>query len=385
MKKILFVVDERRMGGVSIVLEQIVNSISCLKFKCDILVLHNQGDRLVNLKNCNLIYGTKFFNVVDMPLLYLIKNFKILSVLKKMYLIFLMKTGLIKNKIIRERKKIIKDQYDIEISFKDGFGTYFVAYGNTPIKIKWLHADYSNNNPGRRYINSYTKAVNNYDKIVAISQNVANNFNKIYNKEEITVIINNLVDVSKLKRIKKIPKEKYDLELVTVGRLHKVKGYDRLLEVINRLKKENLFNNSILKIVGDGEELSNLKKYVKDNDLTNEVKFYGKRNDPWKYLQNGDLFIISSYNEAFGLTVIESLTMGIPVLATEYASAREMMIDGKNSLIVENSTQALYEGLKRIIENKKILSKMKSNAKNYKYDNEKIIKQIESLLRGDNI
>ena len=75
MKKILFVVDERKMGGVSIVLEQIINSISSNEFKCDVLVLHNNGDRLENLKNCNLIFGTNFFDVVDIPFMNLVKNF----------------------------------------------------------------------------------------------------------------------------------------------------------------------------------------------------------------------------------------------------------------------------------------------------------------------
>ncbi|MGM9882456.1 MAG: glycosyltransferase [Bacilli bacterium] len=384
MRKILFVVDERKMGGVSIVLEQIINSISSNEFKCDILVLHNNGDRLENLKNCNLIFGTKFFDVVDIPFMDLVKNFKLIKLLKKIYLIFLMKSGLIKYKVMKERKKIIKDNYDIEICFKDGFGTYFVAHGNTPMKIKWLHADYSKHNPGSRYKKSYTNAVDKYDKIVAISESVANNFNEIYHKDNITTIINNLVDIPKLKKIKKHPKEKYNLEIVTVGRLHKVKGYDRLLEVIYKLKQDGLFNNCVLKIVGDGEEADNLKKYVNDNNLNKEVIFYGQKNDPWYYLQNGDLFVISSYNEAFALTVVESLTMGIPILSTNYSSATELMTNDYNALIVENSTEGLYNGLKKIIENKKYLEKLKRNAKKYFYDNEKILKLIENLLRSDN-
>ena len=356
MKKILFVVDERKMGGTSIVLEQIIKSISKSEFKCDILVLHNIGDRLSNLNNGNLIFATSFFDVVDIPFMSLVKKFKITKIIKKLYLIFLMKTGLVKKKIIKERRKIIKDNYDVEISFKD---------------------------PGHRYLKSYTDAVNKYNKIVAISKNVSNNFNKIYHKNEITIIINNLVDISKLKKIKKVPKEKYNLELVTVGRLHKVKGYDRLLKVINRLKKEGLFDDSILKIVGDGEESSNLKKYVEEHDLVKEVKFYGQQDDPWQYLQNGDLFIVSSYSESFALTVIESLSIGIPVLSTEYSSAHELMQNNYNSLIVENSITGLYNGLKKVISNSKYLKGLRENTKNYSYDNCKIIKSIESLLRGD--
>ena len=65
-----------------------------------------------------------------------------------------MKTGLIKYKIKKERKKILTEKYDIEISFKDGIGNFFVAYGDSNFKIRWLHADYSVKNPGKNYFRS---------------------------------------------------------------------------------------------------------------------------------------------------------------------------------------------------------------------------------------
>ena len=66
MKNILFVVDERKMGGVSIVLEDILNNINLTNKKIDLLILHNNGERLKEIKKeINVIYGTKFFNIID--------------------------------------------------------------------------------------------------------------------------------------------------------------------------------------------------------------------------------------------------------------------------------------------------------------------------------
>ena len=53
MKNVLFVVDERKMGGVSILLEDIMRSIKLKNINVDILVLHNNGDRLETIKNDN--------------------------------------------------------------------------------------------------------------------------------------------------------------------------------------------------------------------------------------------------------------------------------------------------------------------------------------------
>ena len=106
-KNILFVVDEKRMGGVSVLLEDILNNINIKKYNIDIAILHNAGDYLNNLpKSINIIYGTSFFNTVDLTLKQAINSKSIKIIYSKLRLILLMKTKLIKNRIIKERKKM---------------------------------------------------------------------------------------------------------------------------------------------------------------------------------------------------------------------------------------------------------------------------------------
>ena len=72
MKNVLFVVDEKKMGGVSVLLEDILKNINTKKYNIDIMVLHNSGNYLNDLpKEINIIYGTPFFDVVY---LYIKKN-----------------------------------------------------------------------------------------------------------------------------------------------------------------------------------------------------------------------------------------------------------------------------------------------------------------------
>ena len=149
-KDLLIVVDERRMGGVSILLEDMLNLGIFSDYNTDILILHNNGSRLENV-NANVIYGTKFFNTIDLTIKEVLKTKKLSLVFSKVRLVFEMKTGLIKKRIVRERKKILNKRYDIEIAFKDGFTAIFTAFGDSLKKIHWLHYEYGESNPNIKY------------------------------------------------------------------------------------------------------------------------------------------------------------------------------------------------------------------------------------------
>lgn len=378
MKNILFVVDERKMGGVSVVLENLFKAFNNIKF--DLLSLHNVGDYFENLNNVTIISGTPIFEACDVSLKDAIKSKKVSLILKKIYLIFLMKTGLIKYKIKKERKKILNKKYDIEISFKDGMGNFFVAYGDSKEKIRWMHTDYLIKNPGSHYKRTYKNALNKFDKIIAISKEVGNHFNQIYHLEEKTDVIYNIINTQNSIPTKKIKKENYSLELVTVGRLVNIhKGYDRVLKALGKLNEENLLGNIVFKIVGDGPDRQNLENLVKELKLDRKVIFYGSSKTPWNYLQNGDIFVMSSLYEAFPTTIIESLINHIPVFSVEYVSIYEVLNE-KNALIVKNTDDSIYEGLKLLIQNKVDINKMKDNLKNYKYSNKESILKISKLL-----
>lgn len=110
-KKVLFVVDERQMGGVSAVLEDLLHLLDHEKFDVDVLVLHDRGDRLQNLPaNVRVFFGTPFFRAIDCSLKGALHNGESRFACHKLRLIFLMKTGRIAKKIMKERPEIIEQQ-----------------------------------------------------------------------------------------------------------------------------------------------------------------------------------------------------------------------------------------------------------------------------------
>lgn len=381
MKKILYVVDERQMGGVSILLEDTLKRINLNKYDIDVLVLHNNGDCLNNLPSkVNVIYGSSFFNVVDLNIKEVLKSKNIIKIFKKIYLVFLMKTGFIKGKIKKERKKILRKKYDVEIGYKDGFCALFTAYGDSLKKYHWLHADYATWDCTSKYHKLFENAFLKFDKIIAISKNVMKNFQKVYPNTSCFVIYN-LIDSEKI--IKKAGESKIkfndELNFVSVGRIHELKGYDRLVKVFTRLNEEGKLNGVVLRIIGDGPDYHLIEKLIKENKLEKKVVLLGKKKNPFGYVSASDCFIMCSKSESFGLVILESLILGVPVLSLDIASIREIM-DKKYGMIEENSFEGLYSSLSKILDNRNILKKYKENLKDYKYDCDKIIAQIESLL-----
>ena len=384
MTKVLFVVDEKMLGGVSIVLENILWSLDLNRYKVDIAVLHNRGECFTNLPDgVRLIYGGSFFDSVSYPISQIIKMKDLRLLLNKIRLVFYMKTGLIKKRLIKERNKMGLEHYDTEIAFKDGFTALFTAFGNTKNKIHWLHYEYNLLNPNEKYDRLFKEALPKFNIIVAVSKTVMDCFNKIYHLENKTKVISNLINTKKIKEMAgQLPENhEFSNHFVSVGRLHHQKGYDILLNVISRLAKENkLPNNFKLDIFGDGPMKNELNHQLSELKIEEYVCFKGQTLNPFQYVKNADAFILSSRYEPFGLVIVESMSVGVPVLALSNAATSELIDDKENGLIVENSEQGLYEGLLYLIDNPSFVQNARKKLKDYEYDNSSIVSSIENLL-----
>lgn len=384
-RNILFVVDEKRMGGVSVLFETIISLMDISNYNIDLLVLHNNGEMFKNLpSSINIIYGSSYFEAIDYTMKEIIKKKSIKLLLKKIKVVLDMKTGHIENVIKKERKKILTKKYDVEIAFKDGFTALFTAFGDSKRKIHWLHYEYKKTNPNGKYDKLFKRILPTFDKIVAVSDNVKKCFNDIYHLDDKVVVIYNVVNGEKIIELSKeesnVLLNSNELNLVSVGRLHEMKGYDRLIDTIYKLKGDGIFDNVKLRIYGDGPLFETLNQKISDLELTNDIFLMGSVMNPYKYIKNSDLFILSSIYEPFGLVIVESLTLGVPVLATLNSATDKLISNDYNGLIVENSLDGLYSGLKKIIENKEILKKYKNNLTNYFYDNNEQLNKIKQIL-----
>ncbi len=102
---------------------------------------------------------------------------------------------------------------------------------------------------------------------------------------------------------------------IHVGRFHPAKNHMFLIEVFERLYRNN--NNTLLILVGDGELRKEIEKKVSDCGLTDNIKLLGSRNDVPKLLQAADAFLFPSKWEGLPVTVVEAQAAGLPTYVSE--------------------------------------------------------------------
>ena len=177
-------------------------------------------------------------------------------------------------------------------------------------------------------------------------------------------------------------KEKINPEkiIVSMGRLHKVKGFDILLESFNQVLQT--YPDAVLLIAGkdDGEQ-KNLEDLTLELQIEKNVFFTGPLYDEEKinFLANADLFVLPSHTENFGIVYAESLAAGTPIVASTNTPWSEVETAGCGKWVnnsIEETSQAIMDMLEtdreQIRENTKLLPK--------KYDWKSIAIQFKDVF-----
>lgn len=369
MKKVLFGITSLTLGGAERVLVDLSNAL-CEVFDITIFTIYANGELEKQLSN-----------KVKLKSLYNIR-YNDLSKLQKHFTVPL-KILFSKNKIYN---KIIKQDYDTEIAFLEGpISRLFSVKNSNTDKIAWIHNDISlvfgNGIKSKLKRKIDKKIYSQYDKLVFVSKDNLEKFEETYNGQEIKNIskkvIYNYIDknaiIEKSKTTTIIKFDKNEINFVTVARLTNQKGIDRLINVHRKLI-ENGFKHKFY-VIGDGPEKEKLEKMIKENGIENSFYLLGKKENPYPYIKQASYFCLLSKYEGYGMVLEEAKILNKSIVITNTA-AREAVLNYKNSLILENTENAIYEGLKQIIQK----DNKETDDNKTEYDNTKIIGQVVELI-----
>jgi glycosyltransferase involved in cell wall biosynthesis len=169
---------------------------------------------------------------------------------------------------------------------------------------------------------------------------------RIYNSLNIDRFKGPCVKKDELRREFSIPED--CVLLCTIGRLTEQKGYGVLLEAMHNLVLSH--TNVKLIIVGDGPLREVLKSQMSALGLEGHVAFAGQRSDADNILSIADLFVSSSLWEGLPTVIIESMIVGVPVVATDVSGSRELVQDGVTGYLVKpNDSRELCTKLREVI------------------------------------
>lgn len=369
-KSIIFLIPNLKHGGAEKVLVNLVNNLDTQKYDITLQTLFDIGVHKKNL--ATHIKYRSFLPFEFRGNSYLFKLFS-----AKFWW-----------------KLIVKSHYDYAVSYLEG-PTSRILYGcgdqNTK-KIAWLHIELGTPElaaQGFASIKEATNAYNSFDKIIAVSKNVKNCFmQQIDLKQEIDILYNtNETEQIVEKSLLPINDKRFIVDdipsICSVAKLIHTKGFDRLLNVHRRLLDEGL--NHKIYILGVGDKQSFLESQIAKYNLQDSFILLGFDENPYKYVANCDLYVCSSRREGFSTAVTEALVVGTPVVSTDCSGAKELLGEkNEYGIVVENSEEGLYDGIKKMLSDKELLAHYKNQAKlrgSY-FSKEKTVKAVEEMLEG---
>lgn len=213
------------------------------------------------------------------------------------------------------------------------------------------------------------------NRYIAVSKHLKNKLIKSgINKNKILVIYNGVKELKE-----KDHKNNGEIIIGSIGRLHKVKGYENLIQAFS------MINSTGLKLViwGDGPERESLESLVEGMGLKGKVELPGFTEDVGEALSKTDIYVQPSLSEGFGLTVVEAMLAGKSIIVTPAGSLKELIIDGKTGIVTKGtSPKALASSLERVLSDEELLKKIREGAKREaveRFDMDRWIRETENV------
>lgn len=149
--------------------------------------------------------------------------------------------------------------------------------------------------------------------------------------------------------------------LVYIGRIAEEKNIEEIIKFFNKVQSEN--KNINLLIVGGGPYVEKLTNLARELNLDGKVKFTGmvKPDEVCKYYQLGNAFVTSSTSETQGLTYIEALASGLPVVCRYDPCVENLIIDGENGFTFKDE-DGFINAVNSILSNEAQLKELSINA-----------------------
>lgn len=299
------------IGGIETVLETYKKILLSLGYKVEILITYQTKYKEDN----NISY---FLSKDSFDKLVKLKENRNVSFFKK--ITYEIASLYIKYKYNRYISKKSKN-YDYIIDFSECLNSYIRSTHSRKNRhkfIRWIHSQIENN---KKNTKKYKKIFNNFSKIITICPEMQSVIhNRFHVPLNMISCIFNPIDLEKIRMKSLLTEEKYATLLnqkyfLQVSRIVKGKGHEELLEIFSSLKRKGLPHK--LYFLGNGENKENLKKLVDHLNINNEVLFLDEIENPYPFFKNADLFLHCSESEGLPTVILESMALGVPVVAMD--------------------------------------------------------------------
>ena len=247
-------------------------------------------------------------------------------------------------RIIR-RGLVFSGHFDCAISFTSDYSDLsMVAAADADKRISFVHGDATQ---GKRAARLNDHLVRKMDRIYSVSERAGELFLEMHPgcKGKVDVL-HNVILPEEIRKKAEEPAEGMlndgKLTICTVGRLSSEKGQQMIPETAQLLRAAGREFRWYL--VGEGGLREQLEQEIAKRNLQEYVLLLGGKANPYPYIKNSDIYVQTSFSEAYCITVAEARILCRPIITTDAPGLREQITDGENGIILGTmSPDALFE------------------------------------------
>ena len=394
-KNVLFIMNKLVCGGAEKSLLSVLETLDYSNYHVDLFLFKHEGIFLRKLpREVNLLPEPSSYKYFDMPfkdsMQLLLKEGNFRAVMNRCILGYLAKTekkgALIEQRFWRYLSSSIdrlEKEYDAAIGFQEKNPIYFcVDKVKAKKKLGWIHTDYNklgvNSDRDKYYFEKLDHLVTVSDELVTI---LKSNFPEL---QKNIICVNNILSSNMIRKMSLEEvhfKEKGEnsILLVSVGRLAKEKGLDITLEAFEILV--NRGHNLKWHIIGEGNMRPLLEKSIKEKGLEDRVIFFGIKENPYPYIRQADIYIQTSRYEGKSISIEEAKILNKPIVITNFATAKNHIINQKNGMIAEMNPLAVANAIESFIIDEELKQRVTRNLEKEDFGTEDEIHKLDELLK----
>ena len=233
------------------------------------------------------------------------------------------------------------------------------------------------------YKEAVTFSINESDVVTSVSESLKRDTLRLFNIDKDIKVIPNFIGLQKTERVspckRSVMASADELIVTHISNFRKVKRVDDVVRVFYGIQQQL---PAKLIMVGDGPEREIADQLCKDLGIKKKVLFLGNTSDIDRILCFTDLFLLPSESESFGLSALEAMAAGVPVVSSNAGGLSEVNEEGVSGYLCPiGDVQTMAEKAIYILSNKDRLAQFKQNARKVaaRFDEEKIIPMYEAL------
>lgn len=234
------------------------------------------------------------------------------------------------------------------------------------------------------YRPAVTFSINHSDRVTAVSESLKQDTLRLFDIKKNINVIPNFIDTEKIK-LKGKPCERSLLaekEEKILTHISNFRPLKRIMDVISIFEGVQPKIKSKLMMVGEGPEKKRAIQYVNEKGLEEQVLFLGNSNEIDKILCYSDLFLLPSEKESFGLSALEAMAHGVPVISSDAGGIPEVNKHGKTGYLSKiGDTESMTLNALSLLQNESLhkLFKRQAEKQAEKFNLETVVNQYESI------